>query len=133
MDLEDGARSSFRLRDRPATVQPLTVRPDERPASDPLWRQLAGQVLRTERVEQHRTLHQVAERAGVSPQYLSEVERGRKDPSSEMLESICGALGLRLAELLLASGRRLQAGGSRAAAPAAAPTFRPSGVTLLAA
>lgn len=83
------------------------------PAREPLWRELVGQVLRSERVETRRTLQQVAQRAGVSPQYLSEVERGRKDPSSEMLESICGALGLRLADLLAVSGRTL-----RAASPA---------------
>ena len=84
--------------------------PGSRAASppEPLWRELVGQVLRSERVETGRTLQQVADRAGVSPQYLSEVERGRKDPSSEMLESICGALGLRLADLLSVSGRTLQ-------------------------
>ncbi len=97
--------------------------------ADPLWRELAGQVLRSERVEQRRTLRQVAERAGVSPQYLSEVERGRKEPSSEMLESICGALGLRLADLLAASGQRLVA-TSVSLSP---PTGRPSGVTMMAA
>jgi transcriptional regulator with XRE-family HTH domain len=41
----------------------------------------------------------VAERAGVSPQYLSEVERGLKDPSSEILAAIAGALGMRPVEL----------------------------------
>jgi DNA-binding XRE family transcriptional regulator len=88
------------------TTGPSTTAPPT--AADPLWRELVGQVLRSERVETRRTLQQVADRAGVSPQYLSEVERGRKDPSSEMLESICGALGLRLGDLLAASGRMLR-------------------------
>ena len=73
--------------------------------ADPLWRELVGQVLRSERVERHRTLQQVAERAGVSPQYLSEVERGRKDPSSEMLQAIAGALDLSVRELAVRTAR----------------------------
>ena len=39
---------------------------------------------------------QTAERAGISPQYLSEVERGRKEPSSEMIAALAGALGTTL-------------------------------------
>ena len=70
------------------------------PAIDPLWRELAGARLRERRTELGRTLGEVARRAGISPQYLSEVERGLKDVSSEMLASICGALQLELAELL---------------------------------
>ena len=46
-----------------------------------------------------RTLADVAERAGVSTQYLSEVERGRKEPSSEVIGAVAGALGLRLVDL----------------------------------
>ncbi len=109
------------------------------PPPEPLWRQLVGQVLRSERVDTHRTLQQVAERAGVSPQYLSEVERGRKDPSSEMLESICGALGLTLADLLAVSGRTLRCDSPvvrpAAARPAQTETCpaRPTGVVSLAA
>ena len=105
------------------------ARPGEGKQPDPLWRELAGRVLRSERVEQGRTLQQVAERAGVSPQYLSEVERGRKDASSEMLDSICGALGLRLVELLASSGRLLVTTTVRLSTPGG----RPSGVTMLAA
>lgn len=94
---------------------------------EPLWRELVGQVLRAERIEQHSTLQQVADRAGVSPQYLSEVERGRKDSSSEMLESICGALDLRLVDLLETSGRTLRT----ASAHLARPSTRPTGVTSM--
>lgn len=68
--------------------------------AEPLWRELVGAVLRTERGEQGLTLGQVAQRAGISPQYLSEVERGRKEPSSEMLAAICGALHLPLVQVL---------------------------------
>jgi transcriptional regulator with XRE-family HTH domain len=46
------------------------------------------------------TLTETAARAGISPQYLSEVERGRKDPSSEMISAIVGALRLDLALVL---------------------------------
>ena len=122
-----------------SSVLPFPVPPADRTAgstapSEPLWRELVGQVLRSERIETRRTLQQVAERAGVSPQYLSEVERGRKDPSSEMLESICGALGLRLADLLVASGRTLRC-ASPTGRPASAtrPAARPTGIVSLAA
>jgi len=45
------------------------------------------------------TLSQTAARAGLSPQYLSEIERGRKEPSSEMIAAIAGALDTTLAGL----------------------------------
>ncbi len=67
---------------------------------DPLFRELAGQVLREHRRAAGLRLVDVARRAGVSPQYISEVERGLKDPSSEILEAIGGAVGLGLDELL---------------------------------
>ena len=76
--------------------------PQERRAdapAEPLWREAVGQQLRDERRRQERTLTDVAERAGISTQYLSEVERGRKEPSSEILGAVSGALGLRLVEL----------------------------------
>lgn len=79
--------------------------PAERP--EPLWREAAGGVLREERHQQRRTLADVAERAGVSTQHLSEVERGRKEASSEVLEAVAGALGLRLAEITRRVTRRL--------------------------
>lgn len=67
--------------------------------AEPLWREAVGRELRTERQRQHRTLAEVAEDAGVSTQYLSEIERGRKEPSSEILGAVTGALGLRLVDL----------------------------------
>lgn len=67
---------------------------------EPLLRELIGGSLRRSRLSQGRTLADVAASAGVSMQHLSEVERGRKDPSSEVLAAIIGALGLRLPEVL---------------------------------
>ena len=66
---------------------------------EPLWRELVGRELHRERTERGERLVDVAERAGVSMQYLSEVERGLKDPSSEMLQAIAGALDLGVREL----------------------------------
>ena len=66
---------------------------------EPLWREAVGRELRHERHLQHRTLADVAQEAGVSMQYLSEVERGRKEPSSEILGAVTGALGMRLVDL----------------------------------
>jgi transcriptional regulator with XRE-family HTH domain len=68
-------------------------------APEPLWRELVGQELHRERRRRGERLVDVAGRAGVSMQYLSEVERGLKDPSSEMLQAIAGALDLGVREL----------------------------------
>jgi transcriptional regulator with XRE-family HTH domain len=68
---------------------------------EPLLRELMGAELRAERHRQRRTLAEVAAAAGVSMQHLSDVERGRKDPSSELLAAILGALGVQLPLLLL--------------------------------
>lgn len=67
---------------------------------DPLWREVLGRTLRAARDEQGGRLVDIAERAGISPQYLSEIERGRKEPSSEMIAAVTGALGVDLADLL---------------------------------
>jgi transcriptional regulator with XRE-family HTH domain len=67
---------------------------------EPLWREVLGRSLRTIREEQGGRLVDIAERAGISPQYLSEIERGRKEPSSEMIAAVTGALGVDLADLL---------------------------------
>jgi transcriptional regulator with XRE-family HTH domain len=65
-----------------------------------LLRESLGDVLRRHRIEQSRTLRDVAAAANVSLGYLSEVERGRKEASSELLASICEALELPLADVL---------------------------------
>lgn len=71
----------------------------ERAQPEPLWREAVGHELREERRTTGRTLADVAKDAGVSTQYLSEIERGRKEPSSEVLGAVAGALGLRLVDL----------------------------------
>ena len=102
------------------------------PAADgepePLWREVLGRNLRAAREEQGSRLVDVAQRAGISPQYLSEIERGRKEPSSEMIAAVSGALGVDLAGLLIGIAgevRRLRGAG---------PVGRgPTGPVLLAA
>lgn len=66
-----------------------------------LLREAVGDRLRRARTAQSRTLRDVSRAARVSLGYLSEVERGRKEASSELLASICGALDLPLPELLV--------------------------------
>ncbi|SNY79204.1 Helix-turn-helix domain-containing protein [Nocardia amikacinitolerans] len=68
-------------------------------APEPLWREALGERLRALRQEQRETLVETAGRAGISPQYLSEIERGRKEPSSEMIAALAGALGTTLGGL----------------------------------
>ena len=75
------------------------VYPLNRQQPEPLWREVLGSRLRALRAERQETLAETAERAGISPQYLSEIERGRKEPSSEMIAALAGALDTTLAEL----------------------------------
>jgi len=72
-----------------------------------LLRTLVGEALRRERLAQHRTLADVARDARVSLPYLSEVERGRKEASSEVLAAVCAALRMDLSDLLTELGREL--------------------------
>ncbi len=65
-----------------------------------LVRHLLGEVLREERILQGRTLRDVSKHAMVSLGYLSEVERGVKEASSECLAAICSALGVPLSWVL---------------------------------
>lgn len=67
-----------------------------------LARQLLGEVLRAERTRQGRTLREVSLAARVSLGYLSEVERGQKEASSELLQSISQALGVPLSKVYAA-------------------------------
>lgn len=72
-----------------------------RPATEvPMLRVLIGQHLRAHRRSQQRTLRDVATEARVSLGYLSEVERGQKEASSELLAAICQALGMPLSRIL---------------------------------
>jgi|GEM_PF-767485 len=72
-----------------------------------LLREVLGRLLRLRRVALGLTLAQVADRAGISTQYLSEVERGLKDASSEMIAAIAGAVGLELHEVLVLSSQMI--------------------------
>jgi transcriptional regulator with XRE-family HTH domain len=63
-------------------------------------RRLLGDVLRRTRLGQERTLREVSSSARVSLGYLSEIERGQKEASSELLSSICGALGVPMSTVL---------------------------------
>ena len=65
-----------------------------------LIRRTLGDVLRRKRQDEGRTLRQLAAEARISPGYLSEIERGQKEPSSELLAAICDALNIRLSDLL---------------------------------
>src|SRR5215813_11898608 len=88
-----------------AGVTPLRRKPRPQPLpqqpspQEPLWREVLGHRLRALRLDQRETLSETAARAGISPQYLSEVERGRKEPSSEMIAALAGALGTTLIDL----------------------------------
>jgi transcriptional regulator with XRE-family HTH domain len=92
-------------------LQKLHRHPASGPA--PLLRDVYGTVLRRERRRQRRTLDDVASRAGVSIQYLSEIERGRKEASSEILAAVCASLGSGLAAFLAAAHRELAAAERR--------------------
>jgi transcriptional regulator with XRE-family HTH domain len=73
----------------------------------PLLREVMGEELRLRRQQQGRTLRQVSGDARVSLGYLSEVERGQKEASSELLGAICEALQLPMSLLLIRVGHRL--------------------------
>jgi transcriptional regulator with XRE-family HTH domain len=73
----------------------------------PLVREVIGEVLRLARTSQGRTLREVSDTARVSLGYLSEVERGRKEASSELLHAICDALDVPLSIVLTDAGERM--------------------------
>lgn len=72
-----------------------------------LLRRELGEALRDERTAQGRSLRQVSAAAAVSLGYLSEIERGQKEASSELLTAVCGALGVPLSEVLHDVSRRV--------------------------
>jgi transcriptional regulator with XRE-family HTH domain len=65
-----------------------------------IFRRLLGEVLRAQRIRQGRTLRQVSADARVSLGYISEIERGQKEASSELLAALCAALDVPLSEIL---------------------------------
>jgi hypothetical protein len=80
-------------------MEPTDARQTHRADARAAWRRAIGHVLRRRREQVELRLTDVARRAGVSPQYLSEVERGRKEASSEILAAVTAALGLTLLDL----------------------------------
>jgi transcriptional regulator with XRE-family HTH domain len=99
-----------------------------------LLRGVIGLVLRRARLAQGKTLRDVAVAARVSVQYLSEVERGLKEASSEVLAAICAALGWQLVDLLDAVRAELVAELTSNLTPAGAtPDVRATGQVRLAA
>lgn len=98
-----------------ADVTPIEDAPRRRsPVPEPLWREVLGDHLRELRADRDETLADTARRAGISPQYLSEIERGLKEPSSEMISAVAGALDTSLAEIASEIARDL---GRRAPVP----------------
>lgn len=74
---------------------------------EPLLREALGMSLRAFRADKGVTLRELANEARVSPGYISELERGRKEVSSELLASVCIALDTTVAELLLEAAANL--------------------------
>jgi transcriptional regulator with XRE-family HTH domain len=97
-------------------IGPDGRQPRPRSAPRPLLRTMLGDVLRRNRLAQARTLSDVASAARVSMPYLSELERGRKEASSEVLAAVCDALRIELSDVLTEVGVALaQASVPRAA------------------
>ena len=97
-------------------------------------RRLIGDALRRERLAQQRTLREVSSAARVSLGYLSEVERGQKEASSELLAAICYALDVPLSRVLrevsgeLALAELAEVGALPRVAPVAVASLAGSGV-----
>ena len=121
----DAVTAAF-YRERMAEIIPLPrTRTPRQP--EPLWREALGDRLRGIRHERGERLADTAERAGVSPQYLSEIERGLKEPSSEMIAAVAGALEITLVDLTAAVVENL-----RAATPDRAAVGSMAGLVLAA-
>lgn len=111
---------------------------DERWGPEPLWRVVLGRRLRLLRTLRGDRLADVARLAGISPQYLSEIERGIKEPSSEMIAAVAGALGTTLLDLTWQVAAQLHASapvqiltstGQRGYSTTVAPASGPSAGT----
>jgi transcriptional regulator with XRE-family HTH domain len=100
------------------------ARSEREQRSRPLLRTMLGDVLRRTRLEQGRTLAGVARAANVSVPYLSELERGRKEASSEVLAAVCDALRIELSDLLAEVGRDLVDDRARRASVVRLEAFR---------
>lgn len=89
-----------------------------------LLREAIGDSIRRARTERRRTLRDVSHAARVSLGYLSEIERGRKEPSSELLASICEALAMSLPDLLDDAADTLRPTGARRRRAVVDPVLR---------
>jgi transcriptional regulator with XRE-family HTH domain len=87
---------------------PVAWPPRHQRRQEPLWRDVLGEELRSLRHKRGETLAETASRAGISPQYLSELERGIKEPSSEMIAAVAGALDTSLEDLAGGVAQRLR-------------------------
>ena len=96
----------------------------ELPEKPVLVRELIGESLREERVAQGKTLREVSKGALVSLGYLSEVERGQKEASSELLASICAALDLPLSTVLSVVSEKMSVHEQVSARVTTLPTVR---------
>jgi hypothetical protein len=110
-------------------MEPTGVLRTHRADARAAWRRAIGHVLRRRREQVELRLTDVARRAGVSPQYLSEVERGRKEASSEILAAVTAALGLTLLDL--ARGVAVELGAGRTVTLSSAPSGSGAGGTAL--
>ncbi len=97
-----------------------------------LLREVIGDVLRRARISQGRTLREVSDEARVSLGYLSEVERGRKEASSELLTAICDALEVPLSELLIDAGAQLAHQERKTVSAASAASIDPATKVVIA-
>lgn len=96
---------------REGMAEIIPLHPPRGPAPEPLWRELLGEQIRQRRHERGERLVETAERAGISPQYLSEIERGLKDASSEMIAAVAGALDTSVIEFASDIAEELRATG----------------------
>lgn len=100
-----------------------------------LFRESLGDVLRGERVRQELTLRELSSDARVSLGYISEVERGQKEASSELLAALCEALGVPLSQVLrevsvqVAEGENAAFCAQSSLAPLNAPHAAPTGLS----
>lgn len=101
----DAAAPSTRVAvaEQPGTVAKLSAQDlaERGESREPLLREALGETLRDIRSRSGQTLRELSENAAISPGYLSELERGRKEVSSELLASVCAALGVTVSDLMM--------------------------------
>jgi transcriptional regulator with XRE-family HTH domain len=92
-----------------------------------LFRRVLGDVLRSQRMQRGMTLREVSAEARVSLGYISEIERGHKEASSELLASLCGAMDVALSDVIREVSDLIVL-EEAAMAPVALPVARPTTV-----